>query len=964
MSNRLIKFLIIFLLIFSAQLAILQILLLRPQSAQAALPRIETKNPEETKEKCSCSSQSSSANEIVQLYIPIPWVTDGCGYVCDVNNDGKANVVDYVVSIYKFLVGLAAILAVIMIVWGGLLRIFSGGQANRISASNDTIVSAIIGLVLALISVSLLQAINPALTNIELPSLTNIGRVSVAGIFATDDDIMLYEESEMVALHTQNNAEQKAEQRRIASIVSSAQAQTTVMSGSVDDLLRQEMAYDKDETPPGCTKDTKEMCFLLTINPDDHTNGKLIKGNALKCNSVVDVKVAHINFQEETDYTTGKKIKTNVIESVECYHGLCDEEKNTNWKANITAISNFITANYPNITYDQESCKNLSTCIISSEGKDVGSAFAYGQDCSEIGSTGLCLVEFGKGADAVRCIDVKSLCENSDKTACDDVNNQIHNEDLYGDKFSNMGCARRYDNWSKLIWAGDNCVFGPKLMCPPGWNRVSYSAGPATDNIGQPDEKGVCWKKDDGQKAPQEVPSTLHKAYVLDNYQTAIEGASGICCSQQQGDKMVYQKVGQFFNIKVDTLAFTAQQDEYYLVCQKDRSDYSCQTGTKTAGINEKGEKLLTANGIAYTEGAKCQSVPILKSQPTKIDTRQVQICMNSAVLKECYVQQVVSNTVSVGISLSTPTYTSDINKGFYGQKALQKCLDNSDSRECDTYLVPTSFCCIGETIEAEECGAAVSVGDGGDGGGGVTNNDINQTLNNIAKNIDVIQPAIISNAEELKKINKFQQQEIALSNYFPNPFVSTVFAGEKIDACLLIEAIITKESGGKINACNTANTNGSIDCGIMQFNIPQSECQGQNCSCQDSKCTPYYDPATSISAGVGELLQRFNENAETLCYDGNQYKQTGQICNYDNTTCKTAAESPYKNLYQYVLAAYNGGEEENCNSIDCTGVTKWECDINPGGVAKVKQYVKDTEMIYNELKMRPSDTPGLVSCP
>ena len=108
------KHLLFFLSIFALQSILLLILLLRPFSASADIGvRVAPQDKDNVSEaNCTCSPKNSgskmSGGESVRLFIPIPMVTDACGYVCDVSGDKKGNVVDYVVQSYKFLVGLAA----------------------------------------------------------------------------------------------------------------------------------------------------------------------------------------------------------------------------------------------------------------------------------------------------------------------------------------------------------------------------------------------------------------------------------------------------------------------------------------------------------------------------------------------------------------------------------------------------------------------------------------------------------------------------------------------------------------------------------------------------------------------------------------------------------------------------------------------------------------------------------------
>jgi hypothetical protein len=84
----------------------------------------------------------------------------------------------FVAKFYKFSIGLIAILAVIMIMFGGLQWIFASGNMGKVSEAKTTITSAIAGLILALTSYVILYNINPKLVNLELPGgLTDVSRI-------------------------------------------------------------------------------------------------------------------------------------------------------------------------------------------------------------------------------------------------------------------------------------------------------------------------------------------------------------------------------------------------------------------------------------------------------------------------------------------------------------------------------------------------------------------------------------------------------------------------------------------------------------------------------------------------------------------------------------------------------------------------------------------------------------------
>src|SRR3989344_2396705 len=74
----------------------------------------------------------------------------------------------YLSVLFKFMLVLAGALAVLMIVFGGIMYITSGGNASSIEKAKSRIWSAIGGLVLAVAAYLILYTINPNLVNLDL----------------------------------------------------------------------------------------------------------------------------------------------------------------------------------------------------------------------------------------------------------------------------------------------------------------------------------------------------------------------------------------------------------------------------------------------------------------------------------------------------------------------------------------------------------------------------------------------------------------------------------------------------------------------------------------------------------------------------------------------------------------------------------------------------------------------------
>lgn len=72
---------------------------------------------------------------------------------------------------YALIVGISGFAAFVMIVWGGVQWLGSGGNPTAISDARDRIKSALLGLLLVLASFLILQIINPDLRILSLPSL-------------------------------------------------------------------------------------------------------------------------------------------------------------------------------------------------------------------------------------------------------------------------------------------------------------------------------------------------------------------------------------------------------------------------------------------------------------------------------------------------------------------------------------------------------------------------------------------------------------------------------------------------------------------------------------------------------------------------------------------------------------------------------------------------------------------------
>lgn len=97
-----------------------------------------------------------SAQEKLQLLAPLPGT----------KTSEVPDIPIYIRSIYQFGLGIAGVLAMLMIIWGAIEYTVSGAVDKKADAMNR-ITQAILGLVLLLATVLILNTINPNLTTFK-----------------------------------------------------------------------------------------------------------------------------------------------------------------------------------------------------------------------------------------------------------------------------------------------------------------------------------------------------------------------------------------------------------------------------------------------------------------------------------------------------------------------------------------------------------------------------------------------------------------------------------------------------------------------------------------------------------------------------------------------------------------------------------------------------------------------------
>ncbi len=113
------------------------------------------------------AQQDTSKGATFRPNITIPGSKFIAGQEVVINGD---TIGEWIAAFYVFFVGIAGILATVMIMWGGYKYITSFGNATRTQGAKDTITQALIGLAMTLGAYIILLTINPNL--VQFKSLT------------------------------------------------------------------------------------------------------------------------------------------------------------------------------------------------------------------------------------------------------------------------------------------------------------------------------------------------------------------------------------------------------------------------------------------------------------------------------------------------------------------------------------------------------------------------------------------------------------------------------------------------------------------------------------------------------------------------------------------------------------------------------------------------------------------------
>ncbi len=113
-------------------------------------------------------------NPDIKLQVPIPTTSGGL-------LEKVSGFAEYLSVFYKFFMAALAVMAVVVIMWAGFKRILAAGRAEAIKDANEAFFSAIVGLVIALLSYSLLSLVNPKLVEIAELRIPKIKTKTMSG---------------------------------------------------------------------------------------------------------------------------------------------------------------------------------------------------------------------------------------------------------------------------------------------------------------------------------------------------------------------------------------------------------------------------------------------------------------------------------------------------------------------------------------------------------------------------------------------------------------------------------------------------------------------------------------------------------------------------------------------------------------------------------------------------------------
>lgn len=909
------------------------------------------------KENCKCGYVGEAKEESIHLFVPIPGVTDACGYLCDVDGNGQANLLDYVVTMYKFLVGIACLVAVFMIIWGGYGWIFAMGNASKISEAKETIYSALVGLVLAVVSVQLLKTINPQLTNVTFPDIETIGRVSNRSDFCKSEDIFSYSEAQF----------------NTPLLLDFLSASKEGVRLQADHIIKEENL--KIGTDNHAFMQCDGVAQSYKIDGDNPPGPEMVIARALYSQPSAQDIIGEVSANDR------------LIFGIECFYGLCDPEYSSPEAAieNKGTLISFVKKTF-NGKLNQDGGKFIVAAkigpgdVIATESTEAGIGGAcWGNQCSVIspslntnaGGVQDTLIDPWTDSQEARicarrqgyinaCTPLRGICESLPKGACDQFD-QIMVQSL-GSKALSFGCGLRDApfGWavegsirpddmvgSALSMFSDNtdkCYLGTKFSCPVGWKLdTAFMGNPAAEN--------VCWRYKDKNKGTTELKKCVspegHVAVApILNGQYALEQVTGVCCQPPTGHEKyqcftTFDYSDKMFGPLAMGTPFFFNKSTYvrWDKVWDDQSPYRECKG-QVAGKDCIVYAYNPANTKKYGNG-KCQNITC--NGNNCLGGNDKALCVSSDYpVKVCYRGSVD------GIVFASSQECEDSNT-----VSLVDAAKNL-KRDCYPYVVHKEYPCYQGVIAGGGLGSAAGSSEEQAERDVADQQTSASSVSQAAKNMDT---AIVGDIES--NVNQSFAVGQTIGRY-PVP----------LDACMFTQAIIAAESSGNKNATHK-NDNGTCDCGLMQVNI--GVVAGDDCgpACTASGFMP---PAANIIEGTGRLIEFFSGCGDSLATSCNKAKTAGEFVPYALQNYRGGKGAT--KISKDCGPATKGGNDKACTDYGDTCfynknagtdyyATKAECPIDAAGYAGVPSYVKAIQTVYWELStLNNSNSTRVANCP
>ncbi len=89
-----------------------------------------------------------------------------------------ATIGKYISAIYQYGIGIVAILATVVLMFGGVIWLTAGGDMNKVNSAKEWIKASLTGLIIALCSYVILLTINPDLVNFRIRTIKEVNPVN------------------------------------------------------------------------------------------------------------------------------------------------------------------------------------------------------------------------------------------------------------------------------------------------------------------------------------------------------------------------------------------------------------------------------------------------------------------------------------------------------------------------------------------------------------------------------------------------------------------------------------------------------------------------------------------------------------------------------------------------------------------------------------------------------------------